>query len=77
MNDLDENLQKFLEWLDSHREPDGSIILSKHPDLCAYFRNEFNPKKLTMQDLNKITGLGKTIDFDLSSRYCSEDKENE
>jgi hypothetical protein len=46
MRYLDDEFEELKEWLDSHKEPDGSIILSKHPKLCEYLERIYNPKRI-------------------------------
>jgi hypothetical protein len=62
MSYLDE---EFKEWFDSHKEPDGTIISSNHPDLCKYFNHVYNPKRISMDDLYEIKGLGDTVSFEI------------
>lgn len=72
MTYLEDEFEEFKEWFDSHKEPDGTIILSKHPDLCKYLNHLYNPKKIKMGDLYRIKGLGDTISFDLKGIVRSE-----
>lgn len=64
---MEDYFEEWKEWFDTHKEPDGTINLSKHGDLERYLQNMYKPKKCNTEDLNKITGLGETVSFDLSS----------
>lgn len=67
MSGLDDDFEEWKLWFDSHKEPNGSINLDKHPDLVSYIQNMFEPKKPRIEDLMKIKGLGETVNFDLTN----------
>lgn len=60
---------EFKKWIDDKREADGSINLSKHPDLIEYIEYTFGNifKKINMDEFNALkNGLGSTLSFDLT-----------
>lgn len=64
---MEDDFEDWKRWFDSHKEPDGKIILGKHPELCIYLTMMFNHPTLSMNKLNNIEGLGETVNFDLTN----------
>lgn len=68
-----DEFEEWKEWFDSHKEPDGSIILDKHPDLVKWMEawyKQFEPmSKEELAELMNIPGLGETVNFDFSKPY--------
>ena len=62
---MDEEFEEWKAWFDSHKEPDGSIDLSKHNDLTDYLKKMYMPPSIKFKDLPD--NLGETINFDFSS----------
>ena len=61
--------EKFDEkWLDSFREPDGSIILANHPELIKHFEKMLGINKEKINS-SEIKNLKDTVNFNFSERY--------
>jgi len=62
---IDEEFEEWKAWFDSHKEPDGSIHLAKHPHLVDHISDILGigpkPNWSDLEDLN----VGSTLDFKL------------
>ena len=61
----DEDLEEFKKWVDSHKEPNGSIDLSKHPDLVDYINHTYGNVKMDIIGFKE--NIGDAISYDLST----------
>lgn len=61
---MDEEFEEWKVWFDSHKEPDGTINLGKHPDLCDWMLKWSGMNK---PDLSKMKNTGESVNFDIST----------
>lgn len=59
---MDEEFEEWKTWFDSHKEPNGSIDLSKHPDLVQYLSSWLTPPKHNFKELP--SNLGLTVNYE-------------
>ncbi len=59
---MDKDFEEWKEWFDSHKDENGIIDLSKHPDLVNYLTRTLglNTKRIRPEDFSNI---GQTINF--------------
>ncbi len=71
-----EEFDEWQQWFDSHKEPDGSIILNKHPALVDYLKKIHIPPRPSLDKLMQMPGLSNCVNFDLKNRYSTEDDDD-
>lgn len=62
----DHEFDEWKTWFDSHKEPDGTIDLSKHPELQQYLVAMFKPPNKNFKDL--AGNLGLTVNYEIHPR---------
>ena len=66
---MNKDFQEWCEWFDSHKEPDGSIDLTKHPDLMASFIKTYDLAYKRFKGVPDNSGDAVTFEFNASNNW--------